>query len=98
MTKKESFTVSDDDLVDTVQELIHQGNIKKIHLICDNQHLLDIPLSVGASESEVENLELPLLAATEAIADAVHECTIEIEMVEDKDEIETAEGGLEYPY
>ena len=91
MTEKESFTVSDDDLVDTVLELIYQKNIKKVHLICDNQHLIDIPLSTGESESEEEVQELPLLAAIEAIAEGVHECTIEIEMLEDKDEIETTE-------
>jgi len=97
MAEKESFIVSDDDLVDTVQELIHQKNIKKVHLVCDKQHLIDIPLNAEKPESESGFEELPLLAAIEAIAEAVHECTIEIEMVEDNDEIETDEDDLQYP-
>ena len=91
MTEKDSYTVSGDDLVDTVLELIYQKNIKKVHLICDKQHLIDIPLNTGESESEEEVQELPLLAAIEAIADGVNECTIEIEKVEEEDEDETME-------
>jgi len=85
MTENESFTVSGDDLVDKVQELIHQGNIRRMHLKCDGQSLIEIPLSTDEPESEAVVLEVPLLAATEAIAGAVYECTIEIEKVEDID-------------
>ncbi|MFC1920522.1 DUF4342 domain-containing protein [Chloroflexota bacterium] len=94
MTEKESFTFSGNDLVDKVQELIHQGNIKRVHLICDGHPLIDIPLITGLPESEAETVEVQLLAATEAIADAVHECTIEIEEVEEEDEEETMEENL----
>ncbi len=97
MTEKDSYTVSGNDLVDKVQELIHQTNIRRIHLICDGRHLIDIPASTREPESEEWIQELPLLAATEAIADVVHECTIEIEKVEEEDEDETVEENLRLP-
>ncbi len=31
MTEKDSFTVSGNDLVDRVKELVHQGNITRVH-------------------------------------------------------------------
>jgi len=96
MAEKEWYTVSGDDLVDEFQELIYQKDIRKISLKCNGQQV-DFPINQGQLESETEVQELPLLAVVEAIGDAVNECTIEIEKVEDKDEIETAEDVLQYP-
>jgi len=98
MTERDSYTVSGNDLVDVVQELIHQRNIRRLHLICDGQHLIDIPVNPGESESETEGQELTLLAATEAIGDAVHECTIEIETVGEDDPDKTMEEDLQQSY
>jgi len=85
MTEKYSFTVTGNDLVDKVKELVHQGNIRTVHLICDEQSLIDIPLSIGAPAAAAAVLGAPLLAATAAIAALVKECTIDIEKVKEED-------------
>ncbi len=86
MADKERFTVSGNNLVEKVKELIHQGNIRRVRLIHEGKPLIDIPLSVGAPAAVVAVLAAPLLAALVAIAALVKECTVEIEKVEDTDE------------
>ncbi len=86
MTDKERFTVSGNNLVKKMKELVHQGNIRRVRLIHEGKPLIDIPLSIGAPAAAVVVLAAPLLAAIVAIAALVKECTIEIERVEDTDE------------
>ncbi|MDD5083277.1 MAG: DUF4342 domain-containing protein [Dehalococcoidales bacterium] len=81
MTETEKFTISSDQIVEKVKELIHQGNIRRIRLIHNKRPLIDIPLTVGASAAAVTVLAAPILAAVAAIAVLVNECTIEIEKV-----------------
>jgi len=85
MPAEEKFTVSGSNLVETVKELIHQGNVRRVRLIHEEKVLIDIPLTVGASAAVVAVLAAPVLAAVAAIAGLVTECTIEVEKVEDKD-------------
>jgi len=85
MPADEKFTVSGSNLVETVKELIHQGNVRRVRLIHEEKVLIDIPLTVGASAAVVAVLAAPVLAAVAAIAGLVTECTIEVEKVEDKD-------------
>ena len=86
MADKERFTVSGNNLVEKVKELVRQGNIRRVRLIHEEKVLVDIPLSIGAPVVAVAVLAAPLLAALAAIAAVVKECTIEIEKVEDTDE------------
>ncbi len=86
MSIKERITVSGNNLVEKVKELVRQGNIRRVRLIYEDKTLIDIPLSVGAPTAAVAVLAAPLLAALAAIAALVKECTIEIEKVEDTDE------------
>ncbi len=86
MADKERFTVSGNNLVEKVKELVHEGNIRRVRLIHEGKPLIDIPLSVGAPAAVVVVLAAPLLAALVAIAALVKECTVEIEKVEDTDE------------
>jgi len=86
MPAKERVTVSGKNLVEKVNELVHQGNIRRVRLIHDERPLIDIPLSIGAPAAAVAVLAAPLLAALAAIAALVKECTIEIEKVEETDQ------------
>jgi hypothetical protein len=86
MTETEKFTISSDQIVEKVKELIHQGNIRRIRLIHNKRPLIDIPLTVGASAAAVTVLAAPILAAVAAIAVLVNECTIEIEKVGEAEE------------
>ena len=80
----EKFTVSGDQLVQKVKQLIHEGNIRRVRVIHQGKTLLEIPLSVGAPAAAVVILAAPLLAALGAFAALVTECTIEVEKVDKK--------------
>jgi len=82
MTPKEKFTVSGDQLVNKVKQIIHEGNIRRVRLLYQGRTLLEIPLSVGAPAAAVGIVAAPVLAALAAFAALVTECTIEVEKIE----------------
>ena len=74
--RTEEFAVSGAQLVATVKELVHQGNIRRILVKNrDGESLIEIPLSIGV----VGILLLPTLAALGTIAALVTECTLVVE-------------------
>lgn len=75
----EKFTVSGRDLVGKVQDLINEGNVRRVRLIHDDKVLIDIPLTIGAPVAAAAILATPVLAALGAIAALVTNCTIEVE-------------------
>lgn len=76
MSFKESFTVNGEALLKKVQELIAEGNIRKITIIDKNgKELASFSLTVGV----VGALLAPVLAAIGALAALVGECTIAVE-------------------
>jgi len=73
---REEFTVSSDDLVKKVKQLIHEGNITKV--IVKNEKgrtLIEIPATVGV----IGAVLAPWLAALGAIAAIVTKCTLVVE-------------------
>ena len=83
MADKEKYTVSGDQVVDKVKEIIHEGNIRRVRLLHDGKTLFEVPLSVGAPVAAVGILAAPVLAAVGAVVALVTECTIEVEKVEE---------------
>ncbi len=83
----ERFNVSGKDLIGRLQDLIREGNIRRVRLIQGDNVLVDIPLSIGAPAAAAVVLATPVLAAVGAIAALVTNCTIEVEK----------EGGPEQP-
>ncbi|MDD4923578.1 MAG: DUF4342 domain-containing protein [Dehalococcoidales bacterium] len=84
----ERFTVSGDDLLAKIKQLIHEGNIRKVRIIHDNKTIIEIPLSIGAPIAAIGILAAPVLAAIGAFAALVTECTIEVEKI-NEDTIQT---------
>ena len=82
MTKTEKFTVSGNQIVDKIKQLIHEGNIRKVRLLHGGRTVLEIPLSIGAPAAALGILVAPVLAAIGAFAALVTECTIEVEKIE----------------
>ena len=78
----EKFTVSGNQLVEKVKQLIHEGNIRKVRILHEGKTLLEVPLTVGAPATALVILAVPVLAALGAFAALVTECTIEVEKVE----------------
>ena len=75
-TVEETFSVSSDDLVQKVKELIHEGNVTRI--IIKNEEgrtLLEIPVTIGV----IGVVLVPWLAAIGAIAALATKCTIVVQ-------------------
>jgi len=74
--RTEEFSISGDELLAKVRELVHEGNIRR--LIIRNEAgttLVEIPLTVGL----VGMALLPVWAAVGAIAALATDCTIIVE-------------------
>ena len=83
MPVTEKFTVDGNEVLEKVKQLIHEGNIRKVRLIHDNNTIFEIPLTVGAPVTVAVILAAPLLAAIGAFAALVTECTIEVEKADE---------------
>jgi hypothetical protein len=79
MAKTEKFTVSGNQVVDKVKQLLHEGNIRRVRLVHEDRTLIEIPLTIGAPAAALGILAMPVLAAIGAFAALVTECTIEVE-------------------
>jgi len=77
-TVVEEFQVTGRELVRKVEELIQEGNIRRIMIKQNGRVLLDIPLAVAI----VGVVLAPVLAAVGALAAIVTNCTISVERVE----------------
>jgi len=71
---REEFQVMGEQLVTTVEQLLHEGNVRRIIIKHEGHTVLEIPLTIGV----VGVLVAPMLAAVGAIGTAVTNCTIEV--------------------
>jgi Domain of unknown function (DUF4342) len=71
---REEFQVMGAQLVTTVEQLLHEGNVRRIIIKHEGHTVLEIPLTIGV----VGVLVAPMLAAVGAIGTAVTNCTIEV--------------------
>ncbi len=77
--RHEEFKLSGSQVIDKIQELIHQGNIRRITIKNeDGKPLIEIPLTLGI----VGAAFLPVLAAVGAIAALAARLTIVVERTE----------------
>ena len=81
----EKFTISGNQLVEKIKQLIHEGNIRKVRLLHEGRTVLELPLSITAPATAIAILAAPVLAALGAFAALVTECTIEIERTDKSD-------------
>jgi len=73
---REEFTVSSDDLIEKVKQLLHEGNVTRI-IVEDEKGrvMLEIPATVGV----IGVLLVPWLAALGAITALAAKCRIVVE-------------------
>ena len=78
-TRVEEFSVSADDLIERVKQLLHEGNVTRI-VIKDERGktLFEMPANVGV----VGAILVPWLAALGAIAALATRCTLVVERAE----------------
>src|SRR2546423_8551593 len=94
---REEFHVMGEQLVTTVEQLIHEGNVRRIIIKQEGHTVLEIPLTIGV----VGVLIAPLLAAVGAIGAAVTNCTIEVVPTEPPEQTggpPPAQGTSQPPY
>lgn len=79
----EEFSISGDDLVAKVRELIHQGNIRRITIKNEEERILiEIPLTAGVVGGVIAATLFPIVAAVGAIGALVARLKVVIEKVE----------------
>lgn len=71
---REEFRVRGSQLIDTVSELVAEGNVRRVIVKHDGKTVVEFPLTVGV----IGSLLAPQLAALGAVAALVTECSIEI--------------------
>lgn len=71
----EEFKVSGAQLVETVKQIVHEGNVRRIQVKQEGRTLIELPLTVVA----VGVLIAPVAAALGAFAAIVTDCTIAVE-------------------
>jgi Domain of unknown function (DUF4342) len=71
----QSLEAKGSQLIDTIKQLIHEGNIRKISIKQDGRTIAEFPLTFGVMGAAIA----PALAAIGAITALVTECTIEVE-------------------
>ena len=75
-TTKESFSISGEQLLNKIKELLNEGNIRKISILDKSgKELMSFPLTVGVVGAVIA----PVLAAIGALAALIGECTISVE-------------------
>lgn len=75
----EEFVVAGEELVETVKELLHEANVRRIVVKNEEKRVLfEIPLVLGV----VGIAYLPVYSALALIAALVTDCTIAVERVE----------------
>ena len=73
---REEFSVSADNLVEKVKQLVHEGNVTRIIVKGEKgETLVDLPVTIGV----VGILLAPLLAAVGVIAAIATKCVIVVE-------------------
>lgn len=78
-SRVEEFSVSSDDLIQKVKQLIHEGNVTRIVIKDDRgKTVFEMPATVGV----VGVILVPWLAALGAIAALATRCTLVVERAE----------------
>jgi len=78
MTEKtywESFKAEGEQIVDTIRQLIHEGNVRRVVVQQHGRTIAEFPLSVGV----VGAVLAPVVAAIGAIVALAKDCTIQVE-------------------
>lgn len=79
-TTREEFSVSSEDLIKKVKDLIHEGNVTRVVVKDEKgQILVEMPVTVGV----IGAIIAPWMAALGVVAALATKCTIVVERRED---------------
>ncbi len=77
-------TLTGDGLVEKVDKLMRQGNVRRLRIIHMGKPLIDISLDLHDTASDVPVFLLPVRAAFSKITELINYCGIEIELEDRK--------------
>ncbi len=80
MAEKKRMKVSSSKLRETVSQLLHRPDTRHICILNEEVRLLDIPVRTADPISPAAAIEAPILAAVDAIAGLLKDCTVEVEI------------------
>jgi hypothetical protein len=81
------------ELVQRVEVLIHEGNVRRVVVKQDGRAIVEFPLTIGVVGAAIA----PIVAALGAIVALATECTVEIERVQPSAESPTTLPGMGAP-
>lgn len=83
-TKSEVFSVSGDEAVQKIKEIVNEGNVRRISLRTEEgKTLIEVPLTVGVAAAAGAVILAPVLAAIGALAAIVTDLSIVVEREEE---------------
>ncbi|MGM1430831.1 DUF4342 domain-containing protein [Sphingobacterium lactis] len=92
MSIKETFSVTGENLLKRIKELIAEGNVTKISISDKNgKDIMSFPVTLGV----IGVVLAPIFAAVGALAALLTECKITVERTDKKDETVTEEPTSE---
>jgi Domain of unknown function (DUF4342) len=74
----DAITATGSQVLDTIKNLIHEGNVRRIAIKEEGRTIAEFPLTIGVVGAALA----PPLAAAGAIAALVTDCTIEVERIQ----------------
>ncbi|MEO8285320.1 MAG: DUF4342 domain-containing protein [Chloroflexota bacterium] len=81
---KEEVTISADELVGKVKDLIREGNVRRVSIRNEEgRTLIEVPLTAGGAVAAAAVIVAPVLAAIGALAALAGRLTVVIERVDD---------------
>ncbi len=82
MVVGERVSITGSGLVEKVDKLVRQGNVKKVRIMHLGKPLIDISLDLRNTTSDVPLFLIPVHAAVSKITELINYCTIEIDLVD----------------
>jgi len=81
--RTEEFEISGDKLIAKIEELLHEGNIRRISLQTgEGKTLIEVPLTIGVAGAVAGVMLAPVWAAIGSIAALVANLKVVVERVE----------------
>ena len=71
----DDLTAKGGQIIDTIKNLIHEGNVRKVTIKQEGRTIAEFPLTIGVVGAALA----PALAAIGAIVALVSDCAIEVE-------------------
>ena len=85
-TVTEEVKVQAQDLSKAINDLIHEGTVRRITIVRNDRVLLDIPLAVGAAGGVLLATQLPWISAIAGLGVLLSGATLRIEREEPPEE------------